>query len=431
MRILIAMVCSLLPLVAHAAVTVEKTRVGHGVSAWYVESDAVPVVHVVLSFEGAGSVSDPTGKAGRAALAAAMLNEGAGPYSSVHFQQALEDKAIEMSADASDDRLTIHIHALREQAVEAGKLVALALSQPHFAPNDLARVKDQTRSLLARLEETPNYRAARRLQEVAFEGHPYASPHYGTAQRIAAITEQDLHDYIKTYVARQNLLVTAAGDVDSSLLDDMLRPITNALGTSDAGNQPVSRVGMQGAGSEVRVGMKVPQTVVLFAAPAIARDDPRFYAYYLMNEILGANGLTARLGEAVRQKKGLVYGINTGIDERSGASLLLGRMATRNERAEEAIATVKNTLEEFALRGASAQECEDARAHVIGGFPLQLDSTRDSAGVLMMMRIHQLGDDYLTERVEKFRAVRCGDINALAAELLRPGRFLFVTAGAP
>ena len=429
--LMITLLLSIAPQLAMAAVEVETTRISHGVRAWYATNETVPVVHVVLSFEGAGSVSDPAGLSGRAAIVASMLTEGAGEYDAVSFQRALEDRAIEISAESSDDRLTIHVHALRDQAANAGKLLALALSQPRFAEADLARVKTQTLSALLRLEESPSYQAARAFEETAFAGHPYAAPHYGTPATLAAITPQDLRNYMNTYVARRNVLIAAAGDVDASLLDEMLEPVIDALGDSDAGALPVSPVTMQGAGTAAQVPMQVPQSYVLFAAPALARRDERFYAYYLLNEILGGNALTARLADGLRQKKGLVYSVSTGIEEREGIALLRGALATRTDRAAEATAEVKRILADLGARGVTTEECEDARTHVLGAFALQLDGSRSVAETLLMMRLHDLGDDYLRERQEKFAAVRCADINALATELLDPARFFFVTAGAP
>ncbi len=430
-RLAMMMLFACVPQLALAAVEVETTRISHGVRAWYATNETVPVVHVVLTFEGAGSVSDPADKAGRAAIAANMLTEGAGEYDSSAFQRALEDKAIEISADSSDDRLTIQIHALRDQAAMAGKLLALALSQPRFDEADLARVKAQTLSALARMQESPSYQSARKFEEVAFAGHPYAAPHYGTAESLAGITPQDLRNYLGTYVARRNVLITAAGDVDASLLDEMLEPVIEALGTSDAGSLPVSKVSMQGAGTSVQVPMQLPQSYVLFAAPGLARDDARFYTYYLLNEILGGNSLTSRLADGVRQKKGLVYSVDTAIDDREGIALLRGSLASRADRAGAATEEVKRILGDLRARGVTSQECEDARTHVLGAFPLQLDSSTSVATTLMMMRIYKLGEDYLSVRDEKFRAVRCNDISSLANELLDPARFFFVTAGTP
>ena len=94
--ILLTFLFSAMP--AFAAISVSTTRISHGVEAWYVANDSVPVVDIVLNFEGAGTVSDPESKAGRAAFAAAMLTEGAGTLDSTSFGRALEEQAISLLA---------------------------------------------------------------------------------------------------------------------------------------------------------------------------------------------------------------------------------------------------------------------------------------------------------------------------------------------
>lgn len=428
MRVLV-MLLALLPVVALAAIPVDTARLGEGVRVWYSSSANVPVVHASLSFEGAGSISDPAARSGRAALAAAMLSEGAGDRDSLAFHRALEDKAIEIRFDATDDRLRVDIHCLREHAQAAGELLAQALTAPRFAEDDLARVRTQTVSYLARLEESPNFQAQRAFEQTAFASHPYAAPHQGTPESIAMIGVQDLRNYMATYVTRGNLLVAAAGDVDRSLLRDMFGELIEALPAGDAGPVPASAVQMQGGGQALDVAIDVPQSTILFAAPAVPRRDKRFYGLYMLNDILGGNGLTSRLAEGLRQKKGLVYGVDTALEERDGVTLLRGSLASRASSAAEARDAVKSLLETLRQRGVTTQECEDARTHVLGAFALQLDGSRSLAQILLMMRIHHLGEDYLETRQEKFAAVTCGELNGLAKEFLVPERFLFVTAG--
>jgi zinc protease len=426
---LLTLTLALAPVVAHAAVDVETARLGHGLRAWYASNPTVPVVHVSLSFDGAGSVSDPAGKAGRAALAAAMLNEGAGTMDALAFQQALEEKAIEISFSSDDDRLSVEVHALREHAAAAGQLLALALTQPRFADGDLQRTKSQMLSALKRLEESPAFQANRAFESSAFEGHPYAAPHYGTPQSIAELSADDLRAYMQTYVARSNMLVTAAGDVDGSLLREMLTPLVDQLGRSDAGSVPVAPVTLRGQGARLQVPMQVPQSYVMFVAPGLKRSDERYYAYYLLNEVVGGNSLISRLGDGVRQEKGLVYSIATNAEQRDGIALWRGNLATRNEEVDTAISAVQAILADVRARGITASECEDARSNAIGAFTLQLDGSRPIANTLMMMRIFGLGEDYLDERADKFRAVQCADVNTLAKELLDPARMVTVTVG--
>lgn len=414
---------------AHAAMAVKTTSIGHGVKAWYVQNESAPVVDVVLSFEGAGSVSDPEGKGGRAAFAAAMLTEGAGPLDSAAFRRALEERAIHLEVKTSDDRLQIHIYCLREHAMRAGQLVAMALSKPLLADADQQRMKSDMTSLLARLNERPSYIASRLLSERAFKGHPYANAEYGHAQTVASLTAGDVRDFMRTYITRGNVLVAASGDVDASLLDDMLEPVVDALADNDAGAVDVTQTTLVGSGETVRQTMQVPQTTVLFAAPAIARDDPRFYAQYLLNYILGGSSLFSRLGEEIRQKKGLVYGIDTDLEMKRGTAVIVGNLATRNATADEAIAQVKSVLGAMHKTGVTTQECEDAKNHVIGAFTRMLDGSSSVTNLLMAMQIHQLGEDYIDQRPELFGKVSCGEINAVASEILNPANFLFSVVG--
>jgi len=415
--------------VAHAAITVETTSVGHGVKVWYAQNPSAPVVDVVLSFEGAGSASDPEGKGGRAAFAASMLTEGAGSLDSVAFRRALDEKAISLSVNTSDDRLQIHVYCLREHAKRAGELLALALSKPLLAEADQARMKSDITSLLARLNERPGYIAGRLLSNRAFKGHPYANASYGDAASVAALNANDVKDFMRTYITRGNVMVAASGDVDASLLDDMLEPVVDALADNDAGAVSVTQTTLSGSGEMLRQTLPVPQTTVLFAAPAIARDDARFYAQYLLNYILGGSALFSRLGEEVRQKKGLVYSIDTDLDMKRGAAVISGALATRNATADEAIAQVKSVLEGIYKTGVTTQECEDAKNHALGAFARTLDGSSAVTNMLMTMQIHQLGEDYIEQRASLFGKVSCGDINAVASEILNPANFLFAVVG--
>lgn len=417
---------------AQAELAVGTRSVGHGVKVWYAQNDTVPVVDMVLSFEGAGSSSDPEGKGGRAAFAAAMLTEGAGELDSAAFRRALEEKAITMDITASEDRLRIHIYCLREHAVRAGELLAQALSKPHLAEVDQARMKSDLLSLIARMNERPDYHAGRLMSERAFKGHPYANAPYGTAMSVAALSAQDVRDYLNTYVTRGNLLIAASGDVDATLLDDMLEPVVDVLARNDSGAVSVVATTLQGGGETLRKTMPSPQTTILFAAPGVARDDAQFYAAYLLNHILGGNALFSRLGAEVRQQKGLAYGIDTDLDIKRGTHLIAGALSTRNATADEAIAAVKSVLTELHTKGVTTEECADAKSYVIGSFARQLDSNAAVTNLLLTMQAYKLGEDYPNERDALFGKVSCGDINRAASQLLDPSRFLFsVVGGAP
>ncbi len=414
---------------AQAEVAVKTARIGHGVEAWYIQNATAPIVDVMLHFEGAGSASDPEGKGGRAAFAAAMMSEGAGGLSAQAFAEALEAHAISLSINANADHLTLHVRCLREHATRAGELLALALTQPSLAEPDMARVRTQILSLLSQLEERPHYQAQKLLNARAFKNHPYANFPYGTPATVTTLGAQDVRDYISTYVTRGNLKISAAGDVDEDVLEAMLSPAVEALASNDSGAVAVTQTMPQGGGETLKQITVLPQTVITFVAPGIARSDKRFYAAFLLNHILGGGSLSSRLGLVLRQKEGLAYSVDTDLDVRRGTALFSGALATRNATAEKALATLKATLAEVREKGVTTQECTDAKGYVLGHLPLQMDSTSGASSMLFSMQLYGLGEDYLTKRVAYFQDVSCADINAVAHELLAPEKILYAIVG--
>ena len=414
---------------AQADMAIKTTSLGHGVEAWYAPNNAVPIVDVVLSFEGAGNASDPESKAGRAAFAAAMLTEGAGPYSAQSFAEALDEKAISISASANSDILTIHVRCLREHASRAGELLALAMTQPSLKPEDMDRIKLQIKSLLAQLESNPNYQVQKLLTARAFKNHPYANLPYGTPETLGAMTADDVRSYLGTYVTRGNLVVSAAGDVDPETLKAILVPTIDGLKSNDSGAVAITTTALQGSGETLKQISTLPQTVINFAGPGINRSDKRFYAAYLLNYIMGGGSLSSRLGTTLRQKSGLAYSVDTDLEIRRGVTLITGDLATRNATAEQALSELKSELASLHEKGVTNEECNNAKSYVIGHFPLQLDRTTSVSYLLTTMQRFKLGEDYLEKRVGYFKDVSCQDINAVANDLLDPDKFLFAIVG--
>lgn len=413
---------------AMAMVDVDSTSVD-GVPVWYAKDRAVPVVHLILTFEEAGVASDPAALSGRATLAARLLKEGAGSYDSFGFHKALAAKAIKLSVRAGSDDLVVELHTLKEELPEAVRLATLALTEPHNADEAMQSAKQEQLVALKATRESPATMARLAWGEAMFGNHPYAKSGIGDEASIAALTKADLDSYRSRYITRANLQVAAAGDVSSSELKDALEPLVEALPEAFFPERDMPGVVLDGKGEIKRIAHNVPQSVVAFGGAGISRKDKKFYAAYLMNNALGGGAMSSRLMKEVRVKKGLVYSIATGLNNGDGADAFFGQFATRNEAVDEAIATVKQALQDVAQKGFSKRECADVKREVVQGFTLTLDSTQGIANVIATMMRYDLGKDYLEKRAKLFEDVRCKDMQAAAQELLTPDKWLFVVVG--
>jgi len=176
---------------------------------------------------------------------------------------------------------------------------------------------------------------------------------------------------------------------------------------------------------------QIPQSVVLFGEQGVKRTDPDWYAAYVMNYVLGGGGFSSRLMTEVRVKRGLAYGVSTGLSPYQHGALLDGGTATRNEKTAQSIALIRSEWQRMAEGGITPQELADAKTYLIGSYPLQMDSTASIASILVAIQMDNLGIDYLDRRAALIDKISAEDVQRVAKRLLDSKALTFVVVGNP
>ena len=410
------------------ATTIERVTSAGGIEAWLVHERAVPLIAVEFAFAG-GAVQDPAGKAGTAALAASLLDAGAGDLDSTAFSDRLERKAIQMNFSAQRDTIQGTMRTLTENRDEAFELLRLAVTAPRFDAREVEISRGQILSQLRRETTSPTDIANRRWWETAFEGHPYGRPVNGTSETVASISIADLKSYAHRVLARQNLKIAVVGDIDAETLRVLLDRTFGALPAKPE-LFPVANVAPRGLGRRIEVSLDVPQTVVDFGGPGIARQDPDFMAAYLVNHILGGGSTDSRLYHEVREKRGLAYSVSDNLVWLDHAAVLLGGTATRADRAGETVDLIEREIRQFAEAGPTAGELTEAKRYLNSAFVLNLDSSTKIAALLVQLQLDGFDTDYFTRRGAMIEAVTLDDARRVAKRLLDKG-LLVTVVGKP
>jgi zinc protease len=175
----------------------------------------------------------------------------------------------------------------------------------------------------------------------------------------------------------------------------------------------------------------IPQTLVLFSGPGLKRKDPDFYAAYVLNYILGGGGFSSRLMDDIREKRGLTYGIGTGLSVQEHFWRWTGSASTKNESASEVVKLIKEDIGRLGAEGPTEKEVADAKAYLTGAYPLGFDSNTKIAGNLMQVREDDLGVDYIAKRNSLIEGVTLADLKRVAAQYMKPEAYTFVEVGQP
>jgi zinc protease len=411
------------------AVTIQRVVSPGGIEAWLVQDKTLPVISLQAAFLG-GAATDPAEKAGLANMISTLLDEGAGPYDSQAFHRQLETLASAFRASASTDDFTVSLRTLSINIEPALELMRLALAEPHFADEAVARMRSEILVSLARKAQDPNAIAGRVWRHDVYGDHPYARQSDGTPETVKAITVDDLRRFMKERIARDVMTIGVVGDIDAETLKPLLDKTFGGLPATSA---PVTipPAVARGNGDLLLVRLPIPQSVVVFGQQGIKRDDPDWYAALIVNYVLGGGSFNSRLTEEIRVKRGLAYSVYSYLAPFKHGGLVLGGVATENGRVAESIGLVRQEWQRMREEGPTAQELADAKTYLTGSYPLQFDSTGRIAGALVDIQQEKLGIDYLEKRNSYIEAVTLDDAKRVARRLLDPAALAFAVVGSP
>ncbi|MFC3695308.1 M16 family metallopeptidase [Chenggangzhangella methanolivorans] len=408
---------------------IQRVETPNGAEAWLVEETAVPVIAVEIAFRG-GSAQDPQDRPGLVNLMTALLDEGAGDMTADAFQERLEELAIELSFSSNRDTVSASLRTLPENIDEAFRLLGLALTTPRFDEDAVERMRGQLSAQIRRNELDPDDLAGRTFFKEAFPGHPYGRPPRGTLESLKASTREDLLAIHRRVIARDNVVIGAVGAVSAERLSGLVDALLADL-PATAGLETVETVAPAGAGRIEIVTLDVPQSSIIFGRPGPLRDADDFIPAYVVNHILGGGSFSSRLFTEVREKRGLAYSVYSYLSPYDHSGMLLGGVATRNDRAGQSIALIQDEIRRIAEEGPTAKELESAKKFLIGSYALRFDTSTKIANQLVQLQLDHLGIDYITKRNALVEAVTDEQVKAAAKSLFGDGDLLVVAVGKP
>ncbi|SDC66404.1 M16 family metallopeptidase [Ruegeria marina] len=429
MRRLFACVFALIvALPAWAEVKIKEVTSPGGLSAWLVEDHSIPFTALEIWFQGGTSLDAP-GKRGATYLMTALIEEGAGDLDARAYARRLEELAASFDFDVTDDTLSISTRFLTENRDQVIDLLRITLHEPRFDQDAIERVRAQVISGLRSDERNPNSIAGAALSAAVYGEHPYATEGKGSIDSVSALTREDIVAAFDGAVARDRVFVGAVGDITAEELGAVLDTLLADLPETGAPIPEKARISIPG-GVEV-VEFDTPQSVALFVQQGIDRDDPKFFAAYILNHIIGGGGFESRLMQEVREERGLTYGVYSYLLPKDLASVYMGSVASANDKIAEAVAVIREVWADVAANGVTAKELEDAKTYLTGAYPLRFDGNGRIANILVGMQVQGLPIDYIATRNDQVNAVTLDEINAFAADFLDPEGLSFTVVGKP
>jgi len=334
------------------------------------------------------------------------------------------------SFDADRAALSLRTLSSERERLQALNVFTQILQKPDFPDAVLAREKARIISGLQESATQPESISTKAFMSALYGTHPYSLDDSGEIDTVAAIKPDDLRAFYQQFYGAKGAVIAIIGDVTREQAQQIAESLSTGLPASSA-PAPIAAVTAPGQAKEQRIAHPASQSHILLGYTGIKRNDPDLFPLYVGNYILGGGGFVSRLTEEVREKRGLVYSVYSYFMPMAEAGPFQIGLQTKKDQAEAALVLVRETLEKFLKNGVTEAELKAAKANIIGGFPMRIDSNKKILDYLSVIGFYKLPLNYLDGYNKNVESVTAAQIKDAFNRRLKTQNFVTVIVGDP
>ena len=342
-----------------------------------------------------------------------MAFKGTERRSAAAIAEEIDAVGGQINAYTAREQTAFYVKVLKEDTPLAADIIGDILTHSTFDPEELERERGVILQEIGQANDTPDDIIFDHFQETAYPGQPMGRPTLGREQVIRGMQRAALTGYMRRHYTTANTVVAAAGNLDH---DRVVALVAEHFADLPGHAVPVAEPGRY-SGGEFREDRDLDQVHIVLGFPSVAYADPDFYPTMMLATVLGG-GMSSRLFQEVREKRGLVYSIYA-FSAPAADGGLFGIYAGTGER--EAAELMPVTLEELlkVQRDVTEPELARARAQAKAGLLMSLESTGSRCEQLAR-QLQVFGRIIPTaETVAKINAVTIADVQRAAARQFR------------
>ncbi len=316
-----------------------------------------------------------------------------------------------LDAFTAKECICFNVKVLDEHLPIALDVLSDMVLNPIFDETDIGRERGVILEEIKMEEDNPDYLVHEIFTQNFWKDHPLGTPILGTKETVKRFDRSLLERYYKRHVYPQNLIVTAAGNIQHARLVDMLagglkRLTSGSNGWHDAAPRTHARITLRNKKSleQVQICMGVP-------AHPISHDSR--YAGYVLNTLLGG-GMSSRLFQNIRERQGLAYNIFSELNAYRDTGCLCVFAGTSRESAAHVVESIMGELRNLKANPAPEDEVRRSKDQLKGSLMLSLEST--NARMSNLARQEMYFDRFLDldEILRRIEQVSVEDISRLA-----------------
>ena len=369
-------------------------------------------------FIASGSRHEDAKSAGISHFIEHMLFKGTPTRTPLDITQAIEGRGGNFNACTGEESTCYFAHLPCEYLVEAVDILSDMYLRATIPANEFAREKQVVIEEIKMYADEPDAVAMENLQRNLFPKSTLGAPVAGTPESLLPLKPADLKRYIKSHYLPSNTVVVIVGNFEESCalrdVSERFRRCSDVRMLRRTDDQPLSGKPI----AETTVAKDIAQAQLALGYRTFGIADKRKYAAIVMDAILG-RGMSSRLFQEVREKRGLSYDISSRMQFFQDAGMLTITAGLDRSKTRDALATIDRELKRIREKPVSALELKRTKEFLIGNFRLSHEKVTSKLFFYgqTMLSFGRLVTPQ--EQVEGIRAVTASDVKAVANAILK------------
>jgi zinc protease len=407
-----------------------RSTLSNGIVVLAKRTRTTPAVTINVAVH-AGSICDPPDATGAMYLLSKLIDRGTAARSADDIAEALDSRGISLGVTVTRHLFSFICTCLADDFDDVMSLLAEIIRTPSLPDAQLATRKGEVITMLRQDEDNPGVRATETLMALLYPApHPYGRRTKGTIEIVDRLTRDRLAELHATRFAPGRTSIVTVGDVEPSRSLALIERVFGDWNTPLPPPEPLSPVVPATSRRRVEIPMmNKAQADIAYGFTTLRRQDPDYYACWLMNHAFGQYSMSGRLGDSIRERQGMAYYAYSTLDANIMEGPLLIRAGVSAANIDRAVGSIDEEVTKLVAGGLTQKELDDSRRFLIYAMPRALETNAGIANYLQTAEFFDLGLDYDARVPDLLRGVTLDAANAAARRFLSVDRATVVIAG--
>ena len=306
-----------------------------------------------------------------------MVFKGTKKRDALAISEDIENVGGQTNAYTSREFTAFYAKMLKSDAELAIDVIADFIEAPTFDEAEMTKEKEVVVQEIKQGIDTPDDAIFDYFQQKAFDGLPLGRTILGPAETIRGFKRQDLKDYMQTHYAPSNMVVVAVGNIDH---EHFVKLVEERL--SNRGNKPLFDIEPQAySGGFYAENRDIEQAHVLLGFKGIEYKNLMYYPVSVFSTIFGG-GMSSRLFQEIREKRGLVYTVYSFTNSHTLGGLFGIYAGTTADELNQLMPVVVDEIKKAVYDKVSDKELNRAKTQLKASMLMALESSSSTAEVM-------------------------------------------------